>query len=154
MTFHVRGLPSEHFTHLFALDDEALARHAAVRMRAVEGQRYPCRVSLTDAQPGEQVVLVNYEHHAVASPYRSRFAIYVREGEQTYDARDQIPAQLLARQLAVRAYDDRGMLVGCDLTHGHALSTLVGRLFENSSASYLHVHYAKPGCYAARVDRS
>ena len=46
---------------------------------------YPCRISLTDAKLGEQVLLVHYEHHAVSSPFRSSYAIYVRQGEKTPD---------------------------------------------------------------------
>jgi hypothetical protein len=73
----------------------------------------PCRISLTDAQTGDELILVNYElvnyelvnyeHHAVASPYRMRFAIYVRRGEETFDAVDRVPEQLRKRMLAVRA---------------------------------------------------
>ena len=47
---------------------------------------YPCRISLTDAREGDELLLVNYEHHPVHSPYRMSYAIYVRKGEETYDA--------------------------------------------------------------------
>ena len=56
--------------------------------RCVADDPRPCRISLTDATPGDELILVNYEHHAVASPYRMRFAIYVRQGERTFDAID------------------------------------------------------------------
>ena len=72
------------FDHLFALSDAELAEHGAVR-RIADGPR-PCRVSLSDANPGDELILVNYEHHAVSSPYRMRFAIYIRHGEETFDA--------------------------------------------------------------------
>ena len=84
MHFRIQGLPAEKFSHLFTLSDEELARAGAVRQTA-DGPR-PCRISLTDAQTGDELILVNYEHHAVASPYRMRFAIYVRRGEETFDA--------------------------------------------------------------------
>jgi len=82
---------------LFALSDDALAQQGAVRQIA-DGPR-PCRISLTDAKPGDELILVNYEHHAVASPYRMRFAIYVREDETTFDAVDTVPDQLRRRTL-------------------------------------------------------
>src|SRR5215211_5480047 len=98
MSFRITGLPAERFSHLFALSDEDLAAHGAVRQIADErSPGYPCRVSLTDSQPGDELVLVNYEHHAVDSPYRMRFAVYVRRGEETYDAVDQLPEQLRLR---------------------------------------------------------
>ncbi|HEX5213002.1 MAG TPA: DUF1203 domain-containing protein, partial [Pseudolabrys sp.] len=80
MNFRITGLPAEPFAQLFSLSDAELAARGAVRRKAVGP--HPCRVSLTDATPGDEVILVNYEHHAVASPYRMRFAIYVRPGEQ------------------------------------------------------------------------
>jgi hypothetical protein len=100
------------------------------------------------------VILVNYEHHKVASPYRMRFAIYVRQGEQTYDKVDEVPQQLRARQLAARAFDEDGMMVAFELVEGTKLEGTIERLFAAPNAAYLHLHYAAPGCYAARVERA
>src|SRR6185437_16857248 len=107
---------------------------------------YPCRISLTDAHEGDELLLVNYEHHPVASPYRMRFAVYVRKGEETYDRVDEIPEQLRCRTLAVRAFDERAMMTGWELVEGSALEEAIARLFANPRAAYLHVHYAAPGC--------
>ena len=108
MTFRITGLPAERFAHLFALADDELAAQGAVR-RTADGP-YPCRVSLTDACVGDELILMNYEHHAVDSPYRMRFAIYVRKGEETYDKVDQVPQQLRTRTLAARAFDAEVMM--------------------------------------------
>jgi hypothetical protein len=152
MSFRITGLPAENFTHLFALDDAELAALGAVRRIADRGA--PCRVSLTDATPGDEVILVNYEHHKVASPYRMRFAIFVRQGEQTYDKVDAVPQQLRKRQLAARAFDPDGMMLAFELVEGENLEGTIERLFAEPRAAYLHLHYAAPGCYAARVDRA
>jgi len=104
MSFRITGLPAEDFAHLFALSDQELAARGAVRRNAdARTPGYPCRVSLTDSRPGDEMLLVNYEHHPVSSPYRMRFAVYVRKGEETYDAIDEVPEQLRIRTLAVRA---------------------------------------------------
>jgi len=154
MPFRITGLPAERFAPLFALSDAELAAQGAVRRIADARQPgYPCRVSLTDSKPGDELILVNYEHHAVESPYRMRFAIYVRKGEETFDAKGRVPEQLRLRRLAVRAYDATAMMVGCELVDGRELEPAIGRLFANPAAAYLHIHYAAPGCYAARVDR-
>src|SRR6476646_6312709 len=121
MSFRITGLPAENFSHLFALDDAELATLGAVRRTAEHPA--PCRISLTDATPGDEVILTNYEHHAVDSPYRMRFAIYVRKGERTYDAVDEIPEQLRKRQLAARAFDRDGMMVGFELVAGADLES-------------------------------
>jgi hypothetical protein len=83
-----------------------------------------------------------------------RFAIYVRQGERTYDAVNQVPEQLRIRTLAVRAFDTNGMMVGCELLEGRDLEAAIERFFANPLAAYLHVHFAAPGCYAAQVKRA
>ena len=152
MNFRITGLPAESFDHLFALSDAELAAQGAVR-RPAPGA-VPCRISLTDATPGDEVILTNYEHHAVDSPYRMRFAVYVRKGEQTFDAVNAIPEQLRKRTLAARSFDQHGMMVERELVEGTALEGAIQRLFADSRAAYVHLHYAAPGCYAARVDRA
>jgi hypothetical protein len=155
MTFRIQGLPAERFAHLFALSDQQLAAQGAVRQVADDRKPgYPCRVSLTDSEPGDELILVNYEHHPVDSPYRMRFAIYVRKGEETFDAADQVPAQLRGRTLAVRAFDKDAMMVGWELVEGRDIEAVIAKLFANPRAAYLHIHFAAPGCYAARVVRS
>jgi hypothetical protein len=152
MTFRIRGLDAGQFSHLFALSDAELAAQGAMRKTA-DGPS-PCRVSLTDATPGDEVILVNYEHHAVESPYRMRFAIYVREGEATFDAANAVPDQLRRRTLAVRGFDENGMMTGWELIEGIWLEEAIERQFADSRARYLHVHFAAPGCYAAKVERA
>jgi Protein of unknown function (DUF1203) len=155
MQFRIRGLPAEQFAPLFKLSDEELAENGAVRRIAdARDPGYPCRVSLTDSKPGDELILVNYEHHPVDSPYRMRFAIYVREGDATFDAVDAVPEQLRTRTLAVRAFDADAMMVGHELIEGEKIEDAIARLFANPRAAYLHVHFASPGCYAARIDRA
>jgi hypothetical protein len=153
MDFRIKGLPAEQFADLFTLSDEALAARGAVRQIVKEGTHPPCRISLTDAQPGDEVLLVNYEHHPVDSPYRMRYAVYVREGEKPYDAVNQVPEQLCSRTLAVRSFDSNAMAVAWELVNGCELESVIERFFDNPAAAYIHVHYAAPGCYAARVER-
>ena len=117
MHFRIRGVPAEQFSPFFSMSDQELAAKGAVR-RIADARKpgYPCRVSLGDSNPGDELILLNYEHHAVASPYRMRFAIFVRSGDKTFDAVDTVPEQLRTRTLAVRAFDADGMMI-C-----HALS--------------------------------
>lgn len=155
MSFRITGLPAEEFAPLFAMSDAQLAERGAVRRVAdAHDPGTPCRISLTDAAPGAELILVNYEHHPVASPYRMRFAIFVRKGEARFDAIDEVPEQLRIRTLAVRAFDTEAMMVGRELVEGRELETSIERLFADPRAAYLHVHFAAPGCYAARVDRA
>jgi Protein of unknown function (DUF1203) len=152
VSFRITGLPAAPFAPLFDLPDEDLRAHGAVRR--IADANYPCRISLTDARPGDELLLVNYEHHPVDSPYRMRFAIYVRRGEEQYDAIDEVPDQLRTRVLAVRSFDANGMMLDRELIDGRQVEQAIERLFVKPEAAYLHVHYAAPGCYAARIDRA
>jgi hypothetical protein len=154
MGFQITALNADKFSHLFGLDDESLARHGARRMTVDVKPGYPCRVTLEDAEPGESVLLVNYEHLAVNTPYRSAHAVFVREGATTCPPiTNRIPVQLTIRLLSIRAFDANGMMVDADVVHGEESEPLIRRLLDDPRVDFLHIHNAKPGCYAARVDR-
>lgn len=153
MSFRITGLPATDLAAWFELSDAELAERNAVRRIVDEPHAFPCRIGLTDAQVGDEVLLINHEHLPVDSPYRSRHAIYIRAGETTYDAVDEVPDMLRRRLLSLRAFDDAGMMTGCDVVEGRDLETAISRLFADPQAAYLHAHFARPGCYAARIDR-
>ena len=155
MHFQISGLPLGQFSPLFSLSDDELAHHDALRVVADRRPGFPCRVSLRDAEAGERLLLLNYEHLALASPYRSRHAIYVRESAtEAHLSTDEVPEQLRTRLLSIRAFDARGMMAGAEVTPGTALERVIEQLLSNPNVTYLHIHNAKPGCYAARVDRA
>jgi hypothetical protein len=154
MHYRISGLPLEPFQHLFGADDAALTAAGAQRVVADAPALYPCRVGLLDAEPGESLLLLNYEHQPAATPFRANGAIFVREvARETATFADEIPEQFRRRPLSVRAYDAGGMMVNADVCDGTALEPLIARLFANPDAAYLHVHFARRGCYAGRVDR-
>jgi hypothetical protein len=155
MSFQIIALEPERFTELFALSDEELADHLAVRVTATSKPGFPCRVSLADAEVGDELLLVNHQHQAGASPYRATHAVYVRKGvQQARPAVDEVPEQLRSRTLSLRVFDDAAMIVGADLVQGDELGPVLDRLLADPAAAYVHIHFAKPGCYAARADRA
>lgn len=154
MALRIRGLDPSPFQFLFDLDDAALAEHGAVREVAEASPGYPCRIGLTDAPVGEALILVNYEHQPAETPFRSRYAIYVRQGQQAYDAVNAVPEQLRLRILSLRAFDAAGFLRDAEVVDGRALEGAAERLLDDPKTAYLHAHFAAPGCYAARIDRA
>jgi hypothetical protein len=155
MSFRISGLPVAPFAPLFGLSDAELAKQAIVRHTADKSPGFPCRVSLRDAEPGETLLLLNYEHLAVASPYRSSHAIYVREyAEEARVAVNEVPEVLRRRLLSLRAFDKQGMLLDADVVDGREVVPLIERMLGSREVEYIHVHNAKPGCFAARVDRA
>jgi hypothetical protein len=155
MAFRISGLPRAAFAPLFALPAAQLARHQA-RLQIVDRHPgFPCRVSLRDAALGETVLLVNYEHLPVDSPYRSRHAIFVRRDAQEAQLTvNEVPQCLASRLLSVRALDADGMMLDAEVVAGAQLPEVIERLLAPQAVSYLHVHNAKPGCFAARVERA
>jgi hypothetical protein len=41
-----------------------------------------------------------------------------------------------------------------DIVDGRDLAPLLARAFDDALVAYIHVHFAKPGCFACRVDRA
>ena len=155
MNFRIHALPVEPFAADFPLADEALRERGIRRVIADDRPAYPCRVSLQDAVEGERLLLLPYLHHDVDSPYRASGPIYVREAAvQAQPLVDEVPALLRSRLLSLRAYDAHGMMVWADVLPGSELESGIAQLFELERVEYLHLHYAKPGCYACRVDRA
>jgi Protein of unknown function (DUF1203) len=154
MGFRISGLKKEQFAEWFAMTDQELAARHAVRRIADRSHGFPCRIGLTDAEAGQEVLLINYEHLPVDSPYRSSHAIYIRADEQTFDAVDTVPAMLRTRLLSLRGFDDAGLMTNADVIEGRDLESAIETLFSDPKTSYLHAHIARPGCYAARIDRA
>lgn len=154
MNFQIRPLPRSDFAHLFGLSDAALKDRGVIAQIADSKPGFPCRVSLQDAEPGERVLLLNYEHQPADTPFRSRYAVYVREAaEQAQPAPGEVPQVLRSRVLSLRAFDADGLLIDADLSDGTAAEAAIARLFADPRAASLHLHYAAPGCFAALVER-
>jgi hypothetical protein len=155
MSFLVSALPAEPFRALFGLSDEALGERGVIRRRVDAKPGFPCRVSLQDAEPGETVLLLNYEHQPAPTPFRARHAIYVREnGPQADLAQGEVPLLFRHRVMSLRAFSEDGMLVAAEVAPGSELEPAVDRLLAKPGVGYLHAHYAAMGCYAARIDRA
>ena len=147
------GLDAAHFSPLFALDDAALATHGISRVTCTQKRGFPCRITLEDAEPGETLLLLSHRHQDADSPYRSDGPIFVREkATATYDSAT-LPPVFQGRTLSVRAYDAAGMMVEADLVEGAQAHALCETILARPDVAYLHVHNAKRGCYAARVER-
>jgi len=155
MSFQILALDIDQFSHLFGQDSAVLAEQC-VQRKVVDSQPgYPCRVSLQDAEVGETVLLMNYEHQSMPTPFRSSHAIFVRESAAEAKLEEnEVPGLFRNRLLSVRAFDTTGMIVDADVVEGEHLESVIENMFANESAECLHIHNAKRGCYAARVVRS
>ncbi len=154
MSFTISGLNVDEFQPLFAQSDDELAERGIVRKTADMQPGYPCRVTLEDAKPGESVLLLNYESHKTQSPYRNSYAIFIREkAAETSSYIDEIPPVLKNRPIALRIFNDDGMLIAADLTMGKDLETKIEAAFVNPKAAYIHAHNAMHGCFVSEIKR-
>jgi hypothetical protein len=153
--FQISPLPSAQFSHLYGRSDADLRTLGVIVKTADSKPGFPCRVTLRDAEPGQRMLLLNYEHQDAPTPYRSSHAIFVIDGAE--DAKlpaDELPEQMRSRLLSVRAFSDDGIMLDADVVEGENAAELFERMLENRKVGYLHVHFAKFGCYAGRVDRA
>jgi hypothetical protein len=143
------------FEPLFELDDTALAARGMRWMRADAPVGYPCRISLQDAPVGEPVLLLPFTHQDSQSPYRASGPIFVRRGQHApAEFTGELPPYLTLRPLSVRAYDASDEMIDADVVDGQVAEALIERYLALDAASYLHIHFARRGCFACRVDRA
>jgi Protein of unknown function (DUF1203) len=154
MSFRILGISPEQFRPLFDLAYKDLTSLGVVKVWA-DNLRMPCRVSMEHADLGEEVLLLNYEHQSANTPYRSRHAIYIRKSAtKMYDEMDTVPEVLASRLLSVRAFNAEHMIIDADVFEGVQAAGRFESFLSNPDVTYLQVHNAIRGCYAARVERS
>jgi hypothetical protein len=135
MSFRITGLDPAPFRRFYGLSDEELRSFGVRRLVADSKPGFPDRIELRDVERGEATLLLNYLHQPADTPYKASHAIFVREwAEAPYRATDET--------------------IDADLTGGGDLKPAIERLLANPAAAYIHAHYAKRGCYAARIDRA
>ena len=155
MTFRIEGLDPAQFRPLFGRSDEELAALGARRYVADTKPGFPDRIEVRDLDPGETAILLNHEHQPADTPFRARHAIFVREGaSEALDMVGELPEAILIRPISLRAFNEAGEMVDADLANGRDLVPLIERFLAVPQVSYLHAHYAKRGCYAARISRA
>lgn len=154
MTYRIAGLPHETFAHYFTMNREDLAFAGARRVTADADRGFPCRVSLVDAKQGESLILLNYVSHDVSGPYRTAYAIYVREtATQSVPWTDCLLPVFAGRTLSLRGFDGQGDLLGARVTAPDEADEGIRDLFSDTRVSCIHAHNAAYGCFAARIER-
>ncbi len=154
MNFQIKPLQSGDFAHLFELSDAELAKQNACRQVVKEKPGTPCRVSMEDADVGETVILFNYEHQPENSPYNACHAVFVRENaKQSHLAINEVPDVIRSRLISLRYFNKSHMMIDADVVSGEAVAKELSNAFENNDIAYVHLHNAKPGCFAASAHR-
>jgi len=152
--FQLSGLSPVAFEPLFALSDEELRNLGAVRQVATGDFGFPCRIGLLDAQAGEELLLLPYEHQAAATPYRASGPVFVRRGaRQCTLPPGVVPPYVAKRLISWRAYDDTDLMIDAAVCEGTRIGTALEQVFANPAVAYVHLHNAKRGCYSCLASR-
>lgn len=140
-----------------------ISEHDAARLRAAGGPiyvadskpGYPCRLCLTDAEPGERLMLVSYDPFETDSPYRSASPIFLHaDGCRRHTDDGLLPVQLTGRTLSVRGFDAAAMMLDGVVIDGDQLAATIQRMFSDRAIERIHVHNASRGCWATSIDRA
>ncbi|WP_428151988.1 DUF1203 domain-containing protein [Brevundimonas sp.] len=155
MTYRIEPLPLSPFLPLFVMDAAALQAVGARRMIAEAPTSAPCRVSLTDAVPGEALILAHHDHLTdPSSPYRAGGPVFVREtAVEAAPLIDAIPDMLGRRLLSARVYDGAAMMLDADMVEGADLDARLRDWFADPAVDQVQIHTARRGCYMARAVR-
>lgn len=149
MTYQITGLNPA--TVLHDRDDSEVP---VVHLTATSKPGFPCRISLVDAEEGEELILFHHVSHDVSSPYRSAYAIYARKNATSAaQYTDQIPPVFEGRPLGMRAFGSDAMLKTAGLAMPGDADKTIRHLLELDEVAYIDVHNAAHGCFVARVER-
>ena len=153
--FQIKSLDPTPFAPLFSLEKAELADQLARRVVASADVGFPCRASLRDASKGETLILANYRHQSAASPYQATHAVYIRENaERAEPMPGEIPPMFKTRTLSLRGFDANGLMRDASVAEGRELAGALEALFGNPAIAEIHIHFAAPGCFAARAVRA
>jgi len=153
--FKLIGLPAEPFSPMFALSDAQLLERNARRVVAAAKPGYPCRVSLADAEIGDELLLLPFEHQPASSPYKSSGPIFVRKGAQAAQLGiGVIPDYVLTRLMSVRAYNVDGFMTDAIVCAGTDAGATIQKMFARDEVAYIHLHNANRGCFSCKAVRA
>ena len=153
-SFQLVGLPFEPFSPLFALSDAELLARNVRRVFATTKPGYPCRVSLADAEIGDELLLLPFEHQPASSPYKSSGPIFVRKATlQAHVEPGVVPDYVRTRLISVRAYDTEHLMSDALVCAGSDAAAAIQKMFGRDDVAYIHLHNANRGCFSCAVNR-
>ncbi len=149
MAYRIKGLDPAAFA-----DSDVLIAAGAIRMTVDQPNAFPCRVSLDDAEPGTEVLLLNFVSADVQTPFRASHAIFISEGAVAAPLyQDETPPFLARRTTSLRGFDGAGMISAAKLAQPGDADAGLRDLFEDEEIVHVDIHAAAWGCFLARAER-
>ena len=152
MNFKINALSPEPFQRMFNSSDAELSDNNIVKQVVTEAGSTPCRVCFKDANIGDMVLLLNYQHMAEATPFKASHAIYVTEAaKQAFPQINTVPEMIHSRMISLRAFDQQHMMVEADLAQGLQVAEKISQMLDDQSVDYVDLHFAKQGCFVGKA---
>lgn len=152
--FTINGLNGEDFKYLYALSDDQLKEHGAIRIKVDKQDAYPDRITLKEIPVGEYAILLNHQYLDRPSPYRGRHAIFIWQGQiQPSVLKNTLPEVMQTRLISLRAFDRNDMMIEATLSSGDGITRSIEGMLAIKQVEYILAHNAIQGCFSCRISR-
>lgn len=113
----------------------------------------PCRLCLRTFEVGkEERILFTYQPFRDPGSLPAPGPVFIHAGScSRYDA-PELPPDFRRLSLVFEAYRSGGRLLAQERVGDRAPEDVLERLFEGTSADYVHVRNGEAGCFMARVE--
>jgi hypothetical protein len=116
---------------------------------------YPCRLSLLDAQEGEELYLFSHSPFSAANAYRETGPVFIRKNAIPADLKiNELPEVALARSVVVRAYDGAGSMLAARPVESGEVATTIREFFSDKAVENVHLRAIASGCFLCSARRA
>ena len=120
----------------------------------VERNQAPCRSCLRISKEPEDLILLSYQPLPDTNPYAEIEPIFIHAHEcESYRSRE-FPADFLARELVVRAYDLDGRIADAVVAPPGEAKSAAASFLANDRIAEVHVRHHSYTCFAFKVVRA
>lgn len=119
-----------------------------------EAHGNPCRFTLRQSPPGEELILLSHRPFATDHPYAETGPIFIRRhGDEGYQDVHRFPPEIDPATRLFRAYDAAERIVGARVGTPDP-DAVIADLFANPAAACIHVRSLTYGCYTFKIVRA
>jgi len=150
--FRIVPLGADYVAHLRRTRMDAFGHHLPVFVNPTRGN--PCRFTLRQSPPGEELLLLSHRPFAGEHPYAEVGPIFIRlHGDQGYEEVDRFPPEIDPPKRVFRAYNAAEEIVDARVGTSDPAS-LIAELFSNPAIAFIHARSLTHGCYTFKIDRA
>ena len=116
---------------------------------------YPCRLSLEDAEVGEELYLFSHAPFAAANAYRETGPVFIRKNAIPASlAVNELPDIALARSIVVRAYSAAGTMISATQAETREIANTIRLAFRDETVEFVHLRAVVTGCFLCEARRA